>query len=56
MSHPRQPAKEELSAAMLAVSGYNLEQRQLQQFVNVPDSQVLVTASDESDDEEIVSE
>jgi hypothetical protein len=53
MSHPRQSAEEELTAAMLAVSGYGSQQQLLQQPVSVQESQALITASVESDDEYI---
>jgi hypothetical protein len=54
--HPRQSAEEELKATMLAVSGYTSELQQMLQPVSSPESQVLTTASDESDNEDIVFE
>jgi hypothetical protein len=56
MPHPRQSAEEELSAAMLAVSGYDPERQPMSQSVSVPDAQALITISDDSDNEEIVFE
>jgi hypothetical protein len=53
MLHPRQFAEQELAAAMLAVSGYDLGQQQMLQSVSVPYSQVLTAESEESDNEEI---
>jgi len=53
MSHPRQSAEEELTAAMFAVSGYDSQQQRLLQPVSVPKSQAIIAASTESDNEDI---
>jgi hypothetical protein len=51
MPDPRQFTEEELTAAMLAVSGYDPQQHRLLQ--PVPESRALITASVESDIEYI---
>jgi hypothetical protein len=56
MPHARQFAEEKLNVAMLAVSGYDTESQRTLQSGSPSAPQVHITASDGSDNEEIVFE